>query len=51
MEEIPIMVNGAEAFMDPISYVIKSVGSLIHCNDVAPPRYKVGVNGTAAIRS
>ncbi len=27
--------------MDPISYVIKSAGSPIHCNYVAPPRYKV----------
>jgi hypothetical protein len=29
-------------FVDPISYIIKSAGSPIHCNDVAPPRYKVG---------
>jgi hypothetical protein len=36
------MVNGTDAFVDPISYVIKSAGSPIHCNDVAPPRYKVG---------
>ncbi len=35
-------VNGTDAFVDPISYVIKSAGSPIHCNDVAPPRYKVG---------
>jgi hypothetical protein len=41
-EEIPVTVNGTDAFMDPISYVIKSAGSPIHCNDVAPPRYKVG---------
>ncbi len=41
-EEIPVMVNGTDAFVDPISYVIKSAGSPIHCNDVAPPRYKVG---------
>jgi hypothetical protein len=41
-EEIPITINGTEAFVDPISYVIKSAGSPIHCNDVAPPRYKVG---------
>jgi hypothetical protein len=37
-EEIPVMVNGTDAFVDPISYVIKSAS----CNDVAPPRYKVG---------
>ncbi len=41
-EEIPITINGTEAFVDPISYVIKSAGSPIHCNDVAPPRYMVG---------
>ncbi len=41
-EEIPITVNGTDAFVDPISYVIKSAGSPIHCNDVAPPRYKFG---------
>jgi hypothetical protein len=41
-EEILITINGTDAFVDPISYVIKSAGSPIHCNDVAPPRYKVG---------
>ncbi len=41
-EEIPVTVNRTDAFVDPISYVIKSAGSLIHCNDIAPPRYKVG---------
>ncbi len=41
-EEILVTVNGTDAFVDPISYVIKSAGSPIHCNDVAPPRYKVG---------
>ncbi len=41
-EEIPVTVNRTDAFVDPISYVIKSAGSPIHCNDEAPPRYKVG---------
>jgi hypothetical protein len=41
-EEIPMTVNGTDAFVDPISYVIKSAGSPRHCNDVAPPWYKVG---------
>ncbi len=41
-EEIPVTVNGTEAFVDPISYVIKSADYPVHCNDVAPPRYKVG---------
>jgi hypothetical protein len=37
-EEIPVTVNVTDAFVDPISYVMKSAGSPIHCNDVAPPR-------------
>jgi hypothetical protein len=41
-EEIPVTFNGTDMFVDPISYVLKSAGSPIHCNDVAPPRYKVG---------
>ncbi len=41
-EEIPVTINGTDTFVDPISYVLKSAGSPIHCNDVAPPRYKVG---------
>ncbi len=41
-EKIPVTVNGTDAFVDPISYVIKSAGSPIHCIDVAPLRYKVG---------
>jgi hypothetical protein len=46
-EEIPVTVNGTDAFVDPISCMIKSAGSPIHCNDVAPPRYKVGASGIA----
>jgi hypothetical protein len=42
MEEIPAMLNGTEIFVDPISYVITSAGSPGHCNDVAPPRHKLG---------
>jgi hypothetical protein len=41
-EEIPVTVHGTDAYVDPISYMIKSAGFPIHCNDVAPPRYKVG---------
>jgi hypothetical protein len=37
-----VTVHGTDAFVDPISYVIKSAGSPIHCNDVAPLQYKVG---------
>jgi hypothetical protein len=41
-EEIQDVLNGTDVFMDPMSYVIKSAGSPVHCNDIAPPRYKVG---------
>jgi hypothetical protein len=41
-EEIPVTLNGTEAIVDPISYVIKSARSPGHCNDIPPPRYKVG---------
>ncbi len=41
-EEISVTLNSTEAFVDPISYVIKSAGSPLHCNDIVPPRYKVG---------
>jgi hypothetical protein len=40
MEEIPALSNGTE--VDPISYIIKTAGSPVHCNDIAPSRYKVG---------
>jgi hypothetical protein len=41
-EEIPVVLNGTDVFVDPISYVIKSARSPVHCNDIAPSRYKVG---------
>jgi hypothetical protein len=50
-EEIPITINGTDAFVDPISYVIKSTGSPIHCNDVAPLDTRLAANGTAATLS
>ncbi len=28
--------------MDPVSYVITLAGSPVHCNDITPPRYKLG---------
>jgi hypothetical protein len=40
-EEIPAIYNGTKIFMNPVSIVIKSAGSLVHCNDLAPPWYKV----------
>ncbi len=41
-EEIPVTLNGTEAFVDPVSYVIKSARSPVNCNDIVPLRYKVG---------
>jgi hypothetical protein len=35
MEVIPVTANGTDAFVDPISYVIKSARLPIHCNDMA----------------
>jgi hypothetical protein len=50
-EEIPVSVNGTDAFVDPISYVIKSAGSPIHCNEWPRRDTKYAVSGTAATRS
>jgi hypothetical protein len=49
MEEIPALLNGMEIFVNPISYVITSARSPGHCNEISPPRYKLGERGTAAI--
>jgi hypothetical protein len=46
--EIPVTVNGTDAFVDPINYVIKSTGSPIHCNDVTPRGTRWEASGTAA---
>ncbi len=40
-EEIPALMNGTEIFVDPISYVIMSAGSPIHCDDITPLSYKL----------
>jgi hypothetical protein len=51
-EEIPVTVNRTDAFVDPISYVIKSAGSPIHCNDVARPRWVAsGIVAISSLRS
>jgi hypothetical protein len=42
LEEIPALFNGTEIFIDPISYFITLAGSPVHCNDIAPPEYKLG---------
>ncbi len=42
-KEIAVTVNGTDAFVDPISYIINQECWIpIHCNNVAPPRYKLG---------
>jgi hypothetical protein len=40
-EEIPALSNGTQVLVDPISYVIKTARLPVHCNDIAPPCYKV----------
>jgi hypothetical protein len=40
--EIPVTVNNTNLFVDPISFVIKAVASPVRCNDIAPPRWKLG---------
>ncbi len=45
--EIPVTFNDTEVFVDPISLVIKTAAAPVRCNDIAPPRWKLGGNGTA----
>jgi hypothetical protein len=45
--EIPVAFNDTEVFVDPISLVIKTAAAPVRCNDIAPPRWKLGGNGTA----
>ncbi len=47
MKEKLRQVRGA-IFVDSISYVIKSAGSPIHCNDVTPRGTRWGASGTVA---
>jgi hypothetical protein len=50
-EEISALLNGTKIFADPVSYVITSAGSTVHCNDVTHPRYKLGESGIAVTPS
>jgi hypothetical protein len=43
-EEILAIHNRTEVFVDSINAIIKSAGSPVHCNGVAPPLYKLGGN-------
>ena len=40
--EVPVTFNGTEVFVDPISLVIKTAAAPVRCNDIAPPRWKLG---------
>jgi hypothetical protein len=40
--EIPVMYNGSAVFVNPISYVINMCGSVVKCNEIAPPRFSIG---------
>lgn len=40
-EEIPVLLNSTLAFVDPISMIIKSAGTIIRCNDISPPRWLI----------
>ena len=39
--EIPAIWGEKEIFVDPISYVIKPLGTPMRCNDIAPVRYLI----------
>ena len=41
-QEIPIYYRGREAFVDPFSKIIQTMGSPSPCSRLAPPRWKVG---------
>jgi len=40
--EIPVTYNGTDVFVDPHNMVIKSAAAPTRCNDIAPPRWKLG---------
>ena len=42
--EIPAVYNETEVFVDPINWVIKPIGTTVHCSDVAPPRFLIAGN-------
>ena len=39
--EIPASFNGTDVFVDPINWVIRPLGTTVHCSDVAPPRFLI----------
>jgi len=39
--EIPASFDRTDVFVDSFSIVIKLVATIVHCNDVGPPRYVI----------
>ena len=39
--EIPASYNGTDVLVDPINWVIRPLGTTVHCSDVAPPRFLI----------
>ena len=39
--EIPASFNGTDVFVDPINWVIRPLGTTVHCSDVAPPPFLI----------
>ncbi|OBQ32942.1 MAG: hypothetical protein AN484_27560, partial [Aphanizomenon flos-aquae WA102] len=40
-EEIPVRWNNTDLYVDPISFVIQSAGTISRCNDIAPSRFQI----------
>jgi hypothetical protein len=39
--EIPMVLNGTNVFVDPISFLVKGAAAPVRCNDIAPPRWRL----------
>jgi hypothetical protein len=39
--KIPVVLNGMNVFVDPISFVIKAAPAPVRCNGIAPPRWRL----------
>jgi hypothetical protein len=45
MSEFPVTDNQTKVFVDPVCLGIKMAASLVRCNNIAPPRWNLGVKG------
>ena len=50
-QEIPVKLIATRAYVDPITFVIQYVGTITHCNLIAPQGIKLQANGIAVIRT